>query len=273
MWKVISSIIGCATLAAACDGRSPVTPAALRSADVTLSEIRAVAIVGPGVVEIGSSAVFVARATMPDGRTVVAVEAGWKSDNTDVATIDGSGLLTAHASGSATITATYRERAAIALVRVPNAGNSPLNGTASLSISFRPDPLVASRTPCTGPFRTTPSWSSDEIIAETGGVGFRVLRETLNLYSDTSLYQNWFFPEQYYFAPHSSFVEDGCTTLGGAPSGYLEEILEGVDDNGHQLTFAVRVRLPPLTAASSAPTLLSPPPPSGAPVGARRRNR
>ncbi len=149
-----------------------------------------------------------------------------------------------------TITATYQGRNATATVRVPIDDGRE---RAKLVISFRPDPVPASLTPCTGPFKTTPSWSSDEIITEMQGVGFTVTVETLNLYNENGLYQTWRFPEDYYFSPNSQFVEDGCTTPGGAPSGFAEEILEGIDDLGHRLTFSSRVRLLPVSRASSTP--------------------
>jgi hypothetical protein len=168
---------------------------------------------------------------------------GWSTDNPTVATVSDQGLLTAHTAGTATITATYGGRRVTALVRVPNPGR------ANLAISFTPDPVSGSRTPCSGAFwrGQTPTWSDVETIKETQGVGFTLKGLTYNYYDqDEARVSTISFQDDHYFPPYDEHVEDGCVALGGAPSGTFEEILEGVDDNGNQLVFTARLRLLPV---------------------------
>ena len=173
-----------------------------------------------------------------------ATPATWTTDNVSVTTLTDQGRLTAHGPGTATITATYEGRSAAAVVRVPD---NP--GRANLTSSFEPDPVPGSLTPCTGAFwrGQTPTWSNVETIKETQGVGFTLKVLTYNFYNqDGVLTSTITFQENHYFPPYDEHVEDGCIALGGSPSGSFEEILEGVDDNGNQLTFTGRLLLLPV---------------------------
>jgi hypothetical protein len=125
----------------------------------------------------------------------------------------------------------------------------PNPGRANLAISFTPDPVSGSRTPCSGAFwrGQTPTWSDVETIKETQGVGFTLKGLTYNYYDqDGARVSTISFQDDHYFPPYDEHVEDGCVALGGAPSGTFEEILEGVDDNGNQLVFTARLRLLPV---------------------------
>jgi hypothetical protein len=122
-------------------------------------------------------------------------------------------------------------------------------GSANLAISYEPDPVPGSLTPCTGAFwrGQTPTWSNVETIKETQGVGFTLKVLTYNFYNqDGVLTLTGRFQENHYFPPYDEHVEDGCMALGGSPSGSFEEIVEGVDDNGNQLKFVRKLRLLPV---------------------------
>jgi Bacterial Ig-like domain (group 2) len=232
-------------------------------------------IAGPDLVLTGYSAKYDATATLSNGVMIYHTNEAWNTDNTDVATINSNGVLTGHAPGVGTITATYRGAVATASVRIM-APSRPF--PARMVISFRPDPVPGSLTPCTGAFwrGQTPTWSSDEVFNETHGVGFTLEVETLNFYNQDGLRiggNN--FREDYYFPPNSEFIEDGCMALGGSPNGFFDTVLDGVDDNGNHLTFASRrLRLLPVAGVSPAsrPFSLAPMGP-GAMVRALRRVR
>jgi len=132
----------------------------------------------------------------------------------------------------------------------PVATTQPTNpATANLVISFAPDPILGSRTPCTGAFWAgqTPTWSDIETLKETQGVGFTLKMLTYNFYNQEGvLILTTSFQDNHYFPPYDEHVEDGCMALRGSPSGSFEEILRGVDDNGHQLSFTSRVQLLPV---------------------------
>jgi PGF-pre-PGF domain-containing protein len=59
-----------------------------------------------GPLEIGDTELFTATALDQSGEEMTDVEFDWTCSNTTVGTIDGTGLFTAHAAGTATITAT-----------------------------------------------------------------------------------------------------------------------------------------------------------------------
>lgn len=127
----------------------------------------------------------------------------------------------------------------------PTSPASPIQptnpATANLTISFQPDPVRGSLTPCTGAFwgGQTPTWSDIETLKETQGVGFTLKVLTYNFYDQNgTLILTTTFQDTHYFPPYDEHVEDGCMALKGSPRGSFEEILKGVDDNGHQLTFA-----------------------------------
>ena len=231
-------------LAPACSGNgsSPVSPT---TAPPTVASLT---VVGPSIVVRGSSATYTVTARLADGTLIAnATPVIWTTDNVSVATLTDQGRLTAHGAGTATIRATYEGRSATAVVRVP-VNNDNLSG-ANLAISFEPDPVPGSLTPCTGAFwrGQTPTWSDIETIKETQGVGFTLKVLTYNFYNqDGVLTSTITFQENHYFPPYDEHVEDGCIALGGSPSGSFEEILEGVDDNGNQLTFTGRLLLLPV---------------------------
>ena len=268
MRNVLLVSLGVFVSACGGSGSSPASPTPSQPT------VLAITIVGPAVVPTGSSETYSVTAILSNGAKVNnATPTTWSIDNASVATIDDNGVLTVRGRGTATITATHQGRNATATVRVPVDNDNP--GGANLVISFRPDPVPGSLAPCTGAFWAgqTPSWSMDEVFNETQGVGFTVKLEILNLYNqDGALIYHFSFPEDYYFPPSSEFVEDGCATLGGAPSGFLEEIEDGVDDRGNRLTFASRVRLLPVAGVSPASSRISPAPMApGAVVRTRRR--
>jgi len=224
------------------NGSSPVSPTTAQATVASLT------VVGPSIVMRGSSASYTVTARLVDGtRTPNATPVSWTTGNVSVATVTDQGRVTAHGPGTATITATYEGRSATAVVRVPVNNDNP--GGANLAISFEPDPVPGSLTPCTGAFwrGQTPTWSDIETIKETQGVGFTLRVLTYNYYNqDGGLASTISFQENHYFPPYDEHVEDGCVALGGSPSGSFEEILEGVDDNGNQLTFARQLRLLPV---------------------------
>jgi hypothetical protein len=225
------------------DGRSPVSSTPTQP-PVTFIFIGG----GPSVLVIGSSATYTVTARLSSGATVLnAAPITWSIDKVDIASIDDHGRLTAHSPGGATITATYQGTSAIAFVRVQ--ANNYNSGSTNLLISYEPDPTPGSLTPCTSAFwlGQTPTWSNVETIKETRGVGFTLKRLTYNYYNHAGvLISTLSFQDNHYFPPYDEHVEDGCVALGGSSSGSFEEILEGTDDNGNQLTFAKKVRLLPV---------------------------
>ena len=195
---------------------------------------------------IGTSARYTVKAWM--GTSIQnATPVTWSTDDASVATLTNDGRLTAQGPGTANISATYEGRRGTAAVRVAVNDDNPRG--ASLEISFEPDPLLGSLTPCAGSFwrGQTPSWNDIETVKETHGVGFTLKKLTYNFYNQDGVPTlSMAFPDNHYFPPYSEHVEDGCLALGWAPSGLFEEILEGVDDNGNQLTFGKRLRLLPV---------------------------
>ena len=130
------------------------------------------------------------------------------------------------------------------------APTQPTNpATANLVLASVPDPILGSRTPCTGDFwrGQTPTWSNIEILKETQGVGFTLKTLTYNFYNQEGvLILSMTSQDNHYFPPYDEHIEDGCMALRGSPSGSFEEILKGVDDNGHQLSFTGGVQLLPV---------------------------
>jgi len=123
-WFVILAVT-----ASACGGGSPSSPTPIPPApppgpSLTVSSL-VVEATAALLITVGSSLQFIATATMSDGtiRIPTAI-ASWQSSNTAVATVSSSGLVTAAAPGTATITATYLGRSAS--LEVPTALASAL---------------------------------------------------------------------------------------------------------------------------------------------------
>ena len=86
-----------------------------------------------------------------------------------------------------------------------------------------------------------------ESIKETQGVGFTLKLLTYRYYNQFGVQVFAInFPDDHYFPPYDEHIEPGCVALQRFPSGTFEEILEGVDDNGNQLTFTAQVQLLPV---------------------------
>jgi hypothetical protein len=154
-----------------------------------------------------------------------------------------------------TITATYFNTAGSFPIEVRDADKQ--TGGAHLDVTFTPDPAAGSQVRCEGfPF-PTPTWRFTELIAETQGIGFNVELATIGLYGEngSQIYLAT-DPEVYYFPPNSVFEEDACVSLSGSPSGFYQDVLNGVDDRGEPLAFSSRLRLLPLVAAAQAPALV-----------------
>lgn len=231
------------TLVAACSGNvsAPLSPTPM---------VLGISIVGADVVLLGSTATYTVTAALASGdRVTNAMPTSWSTDNPRVATIDEDGRLTPRSAGTMTITATHQGRTARTLVRVPANNHNP--GGANLVLSFKPDPVPGSPSPCPGvSLPGTPTWSFAAVTTETQGVGFSLKVESLYLYDETG--QVVFAdsgPDEDYLAGDSFVSHDICLSLLGQPSGFLAVIFEGVDDNGNQVTFAShRLRLLPPTA-------------------------
>jgi hypothetical protein len=202
---------------------------------------------------VGRTAKFDATAILTSGVTIYHLSGVWSTDNPDVATIDGIGVFMGHRVGAATITATYRGASATASVQVvPKPASKPFPASANMVISYDPDPVPGSLTPC-GDKDFTPAWRFSLVISESQGVGFTLEGYTWNLYDEYGrLLYGGRDPEDDYFPPYSKFVEEVCTSLARRPSGSAEDIMDGVDDNGHHLMFSNRVRfLSPAGTSSS----------------------
>jgi Bacterial Ig-like domain (group 2) len=269
------SVLGGVIFLTACGGNdSPPVPLKSTISPTTQPTVAVFAIFGPDLVRVGASASYIGTATLSDGtllRNPTSVT--WSVDNSEVATIDANGVLTAIKPGEVTITATYEGKTASERIRVPVSNGNP--GGANMVISYVPDPVPGSPARCKGFDPSTPTWSYKLILAETQGVGFTLKVYTWYLFDDNgSVVYSDSFPEEEYFAPNSVFEEDVCTSLAGGRSGYTEDIMDGVDDRGNWLTFVTntRLRLLPVTASpASSPTSFAPIAPRGRPLLRRVR--
>lgn len=195
----------------------------------------------------GSSAVYTLTVGPANGMRLATTAVTWTIDNPGVATLSQEGRLTAHAAGTVTITAVHEGNSASFAVQVPFNNDNPSG--ANLEITFSPDPVHGSPSPCGGAFwgSQTPTWSMDESIKETRGVGFTLTELTYRYLNERGeLILELHFPENHRFPPYDEHVEDGCVALNGSPSGSFEQILLGIDENGNQLTFAGKVQLLPV---------------------------
>jgi hypothetical protein len=237
-----------AALAVVCGGGNTNAPSSPTPAALGIS------IVGADVVFLGSTATYSVTVRFANGdRINDAMPTSWNTDSPDVATIDAAGRLTPRRAGTTTITATHQGKTAKAIVRVPANNHNP--GGANLVLSFRPDPVPGSPSPCPGTsLPRTPTWSFTAVTTETQGVGFSLKAEGLSLYDEAG---QFFFgdmgPDEDYLPGRSSVSNEICLSLLGQPSGFFTVVFEGVDDHGNQVTFAShRVRLLPVTGSSAA---------------------
>jgi hypothetical protein len=134
----------------------------------------------PGPLRIGDTIQFKATAQLADGTTAdVSDLAEWSSDNSSVATVNTSGLVTATGPGTANVTARYQEATGVFAVAVramdaaapasgtPGAGstppghapNPPSNGTPPNGFSPNPNPSPSPSPnpsqPCSSPLPVT----------------------------------------------------------------------------------------------------------------------
>jgi hypothetical protein len=243
---------------AAC-GSSPVsplspTPPSSTGPSTATAPATDLRIAGADVVLTGYSIKYDATATLSNGATIYHAQTTWNTSDPSIATINSEGVLTGQKPGAATITGTYRGATAAVSIRVsPKPLSRPSPAKANLVLSYAPDPVPGSPTPCPG-FRDGPSWRYVPAIAETGGVGFNLTVFIWNLYDEggsLTFFENE--PAEEYFAANSVVVgEEVCISgsIGGRPNGAVEDILNGVDDNGNQVTFARRRQLLPVNGVS-----------------------
>jgi uncharacterized protein YjdB len=103
---------------------------------VTAATVTSLLVAGPGSLSSTQTSQMSAVASLVGGSTqVVTTAAAWQSSNPRVATVDGSGLLTAVAPGTTTITATYMGLAGTWVVTV--------NDTVTSVVVFGAASLVA----------------------------------------------------------------------------------------------------------------------------------
>jgi hypothetical protein len=130
--KVVIAVVALAVAAAACSQnstRSAVAPSALANDPIVVSPPTAASIEVTGAGSYyhqGQTGQLTASVTLSNGlvqnRTS---EATWTSSNPAVASVSGSGLLTAGGEGEVTVTATYQERSGAMQVRVKYGYRAP----------------------------------------------------------------------------------------------------------------------------------------------------
>ena len=163
---------GSATITAASEGKSA-------TATITVSAVSVASVtVSPATANVNEGSTVQLTATPKDangvpltGRTVT-----WASDNTTVATVSATGLVTGKVAGSATITATSEGQggtAAITVVHVPVASvtvsPAPASVQAGQTVQLTATPKDASGTPLAG---RTVTWASDNTaVATVSGSG------------------------------------------------------------------------------------------------------
>ena len=116
--------MACLSLLAACgdSSHSPSSPTSpSRGASVFAGTLLSVKIVGPSVVQPGTSTQFTATATFSDGSaTDVTSAAVWRTSNASVFVVTAPGLVQSTAVGAGTITISYQNRgAALSLYSLP----------------------------------------------------------------------------------------------------------------------------------------------------------
>ena len=152
---------GTATITATSEGQSgtsdvTVTPAPVASVAVTPS---------PASVQVGQTLQLTATPKDANGNPLSGRVITWASDNTSVATVDGNGLVTAVAVGSATITATSEGKSgtsAVTVTTVPVASvtvsPSPASVQLGSTVQLTATPKDANGNPLSGRVVT---WSSN----------------------------------------------------------------------------------------------------------------
>src|SRR5205807_692827 len=163
---------GTATITATSEGQSgtsdvTVTPAPVASVAVTPS---------PASVQVGLTLQLTATPKDANGNPLSGRVITWASDNTSVATVDGNGLVTAVAAGSATITATSEGKSgtsALTVTAVPVASvtvsPSPATVQQGSTVQLTATPKDANGNPLSGRVVT---WSSNNTaVARVNGSG------------------------------------------------------------------------------------------------------
>jgi hypothetical protein len=115
-------VLGLALLVAGCDKSSPTNPNGGGNFGGNGATVTSLAITGTFQVAEGETSQLKATATLSNGSDQdVSSQATWQSSDTSVATISGTGLLTALKAGTTDITATYSGRTARVTVTVTTA--------------------------------------------------------------------------------------------------------------------------------------------------------
>src|SRR5438876_719773 len=169
---VTAGAVGSATITATSEGKSgtaSITVTGVPVASVTVSP--AAASVQAGQTQQLTATLKDANGNLLTGRTVT-----WSSNNTPVATVNGTGLVTAKVAGSATITATSEGQsgtASITVTPVPVASVTvtPASGSVAVgsTLQLTATPRDANGNPLTG--RVVTWQSSNNAIARVNGSG------------------------------------------------------------------------------------------------------
>ena len=111
--KVLAVAAGSATITASSEGKSD-------NATITVIAPVSTVTVAPDSISVivGNTSTLTATTKDAGGKTLTGRTVTWKSDNTAVATVDGSGVVTGVAAGSTTITATSEGKSGTAKVVV-----------------------------------------------------------------------------------------------------------------------------------------------------------
>ena len=159
---VTSKSVGSATITATVEGKSAtakvtITPVPVASVSVTPATS---SLVIGGTVQLSATTKDASGSTL-NGRSVT-----WTTSDASIASVDGNGLVTAHALGSATITATSETKTATAQITVTEApvatvAVSPASVTVALNATTQ---LSATTSDATGRVLTgrTVTWSSSD---------------------------------------------------------------------------------------------------------------
>ena len=163
---------GSATITATSEGQrgtAAITVTNIPVASVTVNP-------SPASVQQGSTVQLTATPKDANGTPLTGRVVTWASNNTTVATVNGSGLVTGRAAGSATITATSEGRSgtsSITVTPVPVASVTvtPASGSVAVgsTLQLTATPKDANGNPLTG--RTITWQSSDATVASVNGSG------------------------------------------------------------------------------------------------------